>query len=182
MVEPRVTFAQLLALLRERAMQHHARNLVLAALSLETAQRDARQLAEALAAEYLDFDCELLARIEADGWDDHVALERRGTLSIGQALARDWLGQVAGRMALARDWLGQVAGRINRARPLVVGSLNLAVRYQIDVAAALYDATERGLCVIAAAGARPDLADPRPAPPNRGRVVRLRGRAVAPSG
>jgi len=168
MVEPRVTFAQLLALLRERAMQHHARNLVLAALSLETAQRDARQLAEALAAEYLDFDCELLARIEADGWDDHVALERRGTLSIGQALARDWLGQVAGRM--------------NRARPLVVGSLNLAVRYQIDVAAALYDATERGLCVIAAAGARPDLADPRPAPPNRGRVVRLRGRAVAPSG
>ncbi len=138
MAESRVTLARLTDLLRERAAYLHERNLVLVALPLETAHRDARQLAEALNADYLDFDCELLAQMEADGWDDHVALDRRGTLSVGQMLAR--------------DWLAEVAGRINRQRPLVIGNLNLAVRYEIDVAKALYDATERGLCVIAAGG------------------------------
>jgi hypothetical protein len=138
MAENRVTLAQLTGLLRERAAQHHARNLVLVALPLETAHRDAHQLAEAIGAEYVDFDCELLAQMEADEWDDHVALQRRGTLSIGQSLAR--------------DWLAGVTGRINRQRPLVIGNVNLAVRYEIDVATALYDATERGLCVIAAGG------------------------------
>jgi hypothetical protein len=45
-----------------------------------------------------------------------------------------------------------VTERVNRERPLVIGNLNLAVRYEIDVAAALYDGTERGLCIIAAGG------------------------------
>jgi len=138
MAENRLTLAQLSDLLRERATHHHARNLVLVALPLETAHRDAHQLADALGAEYLDFDCELLAQLEADDWDDHVALEQRGTLSVGQRLAR--------------DWLAEVAGRINRERPLVIGNVNLAVSYEIDVAAALYDGTERGLCIIAAGG------------------------------
>lgn len=133
-----MTLAQLIDLLRERAAYLHERNLVLVALPLETAHRDASQIAEALDADYLDFDCEFLARMEADDWDDHVALERRGTLSIGQMLAR--------------DWLAEVAGRIHRQRPLVIGNLNLAVRYEIDVATALYDATEQGLCIIAAGG------------------------------
>jgi hypothetical protein len=138
MAEQRVSLAQLTDLLRERAAALHARNLVLAALPLETAHRDARQLARDLGAEYLNFDCELLARMEADDWEDHVALERRGTLSIGQMLAR--------------DWLIEMAGRVNRGRPLVIGNVNLAVRYEIDVAQAFYDATERGLCVLAAGG------------------------------
>ena len=138
MAEYRVTLAQLIDLLRERATHHHARNLFLIALPLETAHRDARQLADALGAEYLDFDCEFLTQLEADDWDDHVALEQRGTLSVGQRLAR--------------DWLAEVTERVNRERPLVVGNLNLAVRYEIDVAAALYDGTERGLCIIAAGG------------------------------
>ena len=138
MAENRVTLTQLTDLLCERIRYHHARNLFLAALPLETAHRDARQLADALGAEYLDFDCEFLAQLEADDWDDHVALEQKGTLSVGQRLAR--------------GWLAEVAGRINRERPLVVGNINLAVRYEIDVAQALYDATERGLCVIAAGG------------------------------
>lgn len=138
MTESRVTLAQLTELLCERATYQHERNLVLVALPLETAHRDAPQLAQALNAEYLDFDCELLAQMKADDWDDHVALERRGTLSVGQMLAR--------------DWLAEVAGRINGERPLVIGNVNLAVRYEIDVATALYDATERGLCVIAAGG------------------------------
>ena len=34
----------------------------------------------------------------------------------------------------------------------MIGNVNLAVRYEIDLAGALYDATERGLCVIAAGG------------------------------
>jgi hypothetical protein len=138
MAESRVTLTQLTDLLRERATYQHERNLVLVALPLETAYHDAPQLAQALNAEYLDFDCELLVQMEADDWDDHVALERRGTLSVGQMLAR--------------EWLAEVAGRINRERPLVIGNVNLAVRYKIDVATALYDATEQGLCVIAAGG------------------------------
>ena len=89
MAESHVTLTQLTDLLRERAAYTHERNLVLVALPLETAHRDASHLAQALSAEYLDFDCELLAQMEADGWDDHVALERRGTLSVGQMLARD---------------------------------------------------------------------------------------------
>jgi hypothetical protein len=138
MDERRVTLDQLTHLMRERAQARHARNLVLVALPLESAHRDVRQLAQALGADYLDFDCELLAQMEADDWEDHVSLERRGTFSIGAMLAR--------------DWLAQVAQRLNPERPLVIGNLNLAVRYEIDVATALYDATERGLCIIAAGG------------------------------
>ena len=89
MTESSVTFDQLVDLLRERAGHLNARNLVLVALPLETAHRDARELARTMAAEYVDFDCELLSQMEADGWDDHVALERRGTLTIGQRLARN---------------------------------------------------------------------------------------------
>lgn len=140
MAENRVTLDQLVELLCQRvaAPGRRERNLVLVALPLETAHRDAPRLAQALHADYLDFDCGLLAQMEADDWADHVALERRGTLAVGQMLAR--------------RWLADVAGRIPSERPLVIGNLNLAVRYEIDVAAALYDATERGLCIIAAGG------------------------------
>ena len=139
MAERRVTMEELIDLLRQRVGYQHERNLILVALPLEIAPQDACQLAQALDAEYVDFDCQLIQALAEDDWDDHVALERRGTLSIGQNLARDWL----------RD---DVAGRIGRDRPLVVGNVNLAVRYDVDVAGALYDATERGLCVIAAGG------------------------------
>ena len=138
MAESRVTMDQLLDVLSQRAKHHHERNLVLVALPLETAHDNAAQLAEALGAEYVDFDCRLLTRMEEDGWDDHVALERRDTLSVGQMLAR--------------GWLADVEGLISRERPLVIGNLNLAVRYELDVAGALYDGTERGLCIIAAGG------------------------------
>lgn len=140
MTETRVTMAQLTELLRERAgrVSAHARNLILVALPLESASRDARALAQALGAEYVDFDCGLLTQMEADDWDDHVAMERRGTLAIGQRLAR--------------QWLSEVAKRLKPDRPLVIGNINLAVRYDIDVATALYDATEAGLCIIAAGG------------------------------
>ncbi len=139
MAEQRLTMDELIVLLRERARYRHERNLVLVALPLQTAHREAGSLAKALDAEYVDFDCELLAQMEADDWDDHVALERRGTLSVGKSLADDWL---------AKD----VARRINDQRALVIGNANLAVRYEIDVAGALYDATERGLCIIATGG------------------------------
>jgi hypothetical protein len=138
MAEPRVTLDQLTSLLRQRASYRHARNLVLVALPLETAHRDARHLAEAIGAAYLDFDCELLNQMEGDDWDEHVDLERRGTLAIGQMLAR--------------DWLADATKRINRDRPLVIGNVNLAARYEIDVAKIIYDATERGLCILAAGG------------------------------
>jgi len=139
MAEQRVTLAQLVDQLRQRAAYRHERNLILVALPMETAHRDAPALARALGADYLDFDCELLARMEADDWEDHVALERRGTLSVGRNLADEWLRE-------------DVARRIQRERPLVIGNVNLAVRYNVDVAGALYDATSQGLCVIAAGG------------------------------
>lgn len=138
MADNRVTLEQLTSLLRQRTSYQHARNLVLVALPLETAHRDAHHVAEAIGAAYLDFDCELLKQTEDDDWDEHVDLERRGTLAIGQMLARDWLVDAA-------KW-------ISRERPLVIGNVNLAVRYEIDVARALYDATEQGLCIIAAGG------------------------------
>ncbi len=138
MTESRVTMTQLIEFLCERAGQLNGRNLVLVALPLESAHRDAPALAQALGAHYVDFDCGLLAAMEADDWNEHVALERRGTLAIGQRLAK--------------NWLRGVTVRINRRQPLVVGNVNLAVRYGIDVATAFYDATEAGLCVIAAGG------------------------------
>lgn len=64
--------------------------------------------------------------------------ERAGDLSEGRQLAQ----------ALAAD----IAGRLNRSRPVVIGSCNLVVRYQADLAAALLDGSRRGLCVICAGG------------------------------
>lgn len=138
MAEQRVTLAQAIELLAARARQHYARNLILLALPLASAHRLGRELAQALDAAYLDFDCELLAQLAADGWDEHVALAQRGATAVGRMVAE--------------EWLQQVAQRLDPARPLVIGNVNLAVRYEIDVAAALYDASERGLCILAAGG------------------------------
>ena len=139
MVEQRVTLTELIDQLRRRATQLYERNLILVALPVETAHRDAERLAQALNGDHLDFDCELLEHMEMDDWEDHVSLERRGTLSVGRNLANDWLRET-------------VPQRINQDRPLIIGNINLAVRYGIDVAGALYDATAQGLCIIAAGG------------------------------
>ena len=96
MTEYRVTLSQLTDLLQNRAKFQHERNLILVALPLKTAHQDARRLAADIGADYLDFDCELLAEFEADDWDDHVQMERKNTLRIGQILARDWLAEVDG--------------------------------------------------------------------------------------
>ena len=138
MAEYRLTLTQLTEQLQSRIKYQHERNLILVAFPLETAHQDARTLAQRLEASYLDFDCQLLAQFEADDWDDHVQMERKDTLSIGQMVVR--------------DWLSQVARHINRKKPLVIGNINLAVRYNIDVAQALYDATANGLCIITAGG------------------------------
>lgn len=138
MTENRLTLSQLSQQLQQRAKYQHERNLILVAFPLATAHQEAKTLARSLGADYLDFDCELLAQFEADDWADHVQLERKNTLSIGQMVAR--------------TWLSQVAQRINRQKPLVVGNINLAVRYELDVAQALYDATANGMCIIAAGG------------------------------
>lgn len=138
MSDYRVTMEQLVEILRRRTAHQYARNLILVALPLETAHRDARHLAQELGADYLDFDCQFLAQMEADDWEEHIKLDRRGTVSIGQALCR--------------KWLSKVARQIRAERPTVIGNLNLAVRYQVDVARAVYDATEHGICIIAAGG------------------------------
>jgi hypothetical protein len=139
MADNRLTLDQLAALLSERGNRLHARNLILVALPLATAERQARELAGHLKARYIDFDCQLLDQMAADGRDDHVALEQRGTLSIGQMLAEKWLKE-------------DVRPQITPDQLLVIGNINLAVRYNIDLAAILYDATEQGVCVIVAGG------------------------------
>jgi hypothetical protein len=138
MPETRVHMDELIRLLGERKTYLYARNLVVVALPIETAHRLAPQLAQALNAEYLDFDNEFIKQLEGDDWEEHVALEKKGTLAIGKSLGE--------------RWLLKVSERLNRQQPLVIGNVNLAVRYQIDLAKALYDTTERGLCIIAAGG------------------------------
>lgn len=138
MPEMQVSMDELVRLLKGRQTYLHARNLVLVALPIESAHRLAPQLAQALNADYLDFDQELLHLLEQDDWEEHVALEKKGTLTIGKSLAQ--------------RWLRNIPTRFNRQRTLVIGNLNLAVRYQLDVAQSLYDATQNGLCVLAAGG------------------------------
>ena len=138
MAEHRMTMDQLVDLLRERRKHRHSRNLVLVALPLETAHQDGQQLAQSINAIYIDFDCELISQMEKDDWDDHISMEKRNTLFVGKDLAE--------------RWLKQVAQRINSEQPIVIGNVNLAVRYDLDVARAIYDATERGLCILAVGG------------------------------
>jgi hypothetical protein len=107
-------------------------------MPLATAHRDAEELARALGAEYLDFDKELIARMEDDDWDYHVEAERSGDLSEGRRLAQ----------AL----IEVIADRLGRTRPVVIGNCNLVVRYQVDLAAGLLPASSRGLCVVCAGG------------------------------
>ncbi len=133
-----VNMEQLLFLLQERQTYLYARNLALIALPIEAAHLLAPQIAQALKADYLDFDRELLQELEQDDWDEHVALDRKGTLAIGRSLAE--------------RWLRRVGDRLNKERPLVIGNANLAVRYQVDVARSIYDATQNGLCILAFAG------------------------------
>ena len=138
MPETQVSLSDLLRLLKERQTYLYARNLVLVALPIETAHRDAAHIAQMLHADYLDFDQELLGELDQDDWEEHVVLDKKGTLMIGKSLAE--------------RWLIQVGARLNRQHPLVIGNANLAVRYQIDAARALYDATQNGLCILAFAG------------------------------
>lgn len=138
MPEIQVGMDELVRLLQERQSYLYARNLVLVALPIETAHLLAPKIAEALQADYLDFDRELLRELEQDDWEEHVALDKKGTLSIGKSLTE--------------RWLGKIGARLTRQRPLVIGNANLAVRYQIDVARIIYDATQNGLCILAFAG------------------------------
>jgi hypothetical protein len=138
MPNTRLTKAELIAELRTRAKRRGRYNLILVAMPLATAHRDAEELARALNAEYVDFDRELIDRMEADDWDYHVEAERAGDLSEGRRLAQ----------AL----IGDIADRLDRSRPVVIGNCNLVVRYQVDLAASLLDASSRGLCVICAGG------------------------------
>ena len=108
------------------------------ALPLESAHKDAPLLAEALAASYVDFDGELIRRLEEDGWDDHVALAGRGHLAPGQAQAE----------ALLND----IVALLQPTRSVVVGNPNLAAFYEMDLGMALYARTRAGHCILAAPG------------------------------
>jgi hypothetical protein len=128
----------MIAQLQARAKRRDRYNLILVAVPLDTAHRQAESLAQALGAQYVDFDRELITRMEDDDWEYHVEAERVGDLSEGRQLAQ--------------DLVEEIAGRLDRSRPLVIGNCNLAVRYQVDLAARLLSASSEGLCVICAGG------------------------------
>ena len=138
MASIRLTQAEMITQLQARAKRTDRYNLILVAMPLATAHRDAEDLAKALDAKYIDFDRELITCMEADDWDYHVEAEREGDLSEGRRLAQ----------ALTQD----IAKRLDREQPTVIGNCNLAVRYQVDLAAELLQASSRGLCVICAGG------------------------------
>lgn len=138
MADTRLTQAQLIAQLQARSKRRDRYNLILVAMPLTTAHEDAEELARALGAEYVDFDRELISQMKDDDWQYHVEAERAGDLGEGQRLAQ----------ALAED----IGKRLDRSRPLVVGNCNLVVRYQVDLAAALLDASRLGLCIVCAGG------------------------------
>lgn len=133
-----LTKPELIAQLQARAKRTDRYNLILVAMPLATAHRDAEELARTLNAEYVDFDQELIARMEADDWEYYVGAERVSDLSEGRRLAQ----------ALIQD----IANRLGRERPTVIGNCNLVVRYKVDLAAELLPASSRGLCVICAGG------------------------------
>lgn len=138
MTENRVTLNELAELLSRRDVQQYALNLILVAMPLATAHEDCQQLADALEAEYVDYDCGFLKKLESDGWEEHVQFEQRNMINFGQRVSS--------------KWLHEISQRLGPKKPVVIGNINLAVRYETDLAAALYDASKRGLCVIAAAG------------------------------
>lgn len=138
MASIRLTQAEMITQLQARAKRTDRYNLILVAMPLATAHRDAEDLAQALDAEYVDFDRELITRMETDDWDYHVEAEREGDLSEGRRLAE----------GLIQD----IANRLGRERATVIGNCNLVVRYKLDLAAELLPASSRGLCVICAAG------------------------------
>jgi len=144
MASSRLTQADMVAQLQARAKRTDRYNLILVAMPLATAHRDAEDLAQALDAEYVDFDRELITRMEADDWDYHVEAEREGDLSEGRRLAQ----------ALIQH----IANRLSRERPTVIGDCNLVVCYQVDLAAELLQASSRGLCVVCAGGKVQDSA------------------------
>lgn len=133
-----LTLSELAETLARHHVGQHGRNLVLVALPAATAHRDARWLAGRIGAEYVDFDCGFLQELEKDGWRQHVRFEQRGRFSYGQRVAK--------------RWMEGLAGRLSPDHPLLIGNANLAARYELDLAAPLYDASANGLCVIAAAG------------------------------
>ena len=134
----KVTWDDLIQKLRARLERLGDYNLVLVALPLESAHEDAPRLSEALAAHYVDFDRELIGRLESDGWDDHVSLAMHGHLEPGRALAE--------------AVLDEVVAALQPARPVVVGNPNLAAFYGLDLGTLLYPRTRAGHCILAAPG------------------------------
>lgn len=124
--------------LRARTGRLEEYNLILVALPLATAHTDAPRLSEALRARYLDFDRALIDRLEADDWDDHVALARRGHLAPGRQLIE--------------GLLEETAATLTPEQPVVVGNPNLAAFYGVDLGAWLYPRTRAGHCLLAAPG------------------------------
>ena len=138
MSDDEVDWKPLLQQLRARTSRLEEYNLVLVALPLATAHEDAPRLAQALQAHYVDFDRDLIQRLEADDWDDHVALAKHGHLAPGRDLVEQLLRDVETTLAPERT--------------VVLGNPNLAAYYQVDVGSWLYPRSRAGHCILAAPG------------------------------
>lgn len=138
MADVKITWEQLVQKLRASFERLGDYNLVLVALPLNSAHEDALRLKEVLAAHYVDFDRELIRRLEDDGWEDHVSLAKHGHLEPGRVLAE--------------ELLDDIAAALQPERPVVVGNPNLAAFYELDLGTLLYPRSKAGHCVLAAPG------------------------------
>jgi hypothetical protein len=138
MVEAQVSWEQLIQNLQARISRLEDYNLILVALPLESAHKDAPKLSQAIGGHYIDFDRELIQRLEEDNWEDHILLAKRGNLEPGRSIVT--------------VLLNDVIEQLNKISPIVIGNPNLAAFYEIDLAAYLYSRTRSGHCVLALPG------------------------------
>lgn len=138
MSEVRVTWDELINQLNARVKRIENYNLLFVALPLRSAHLDASNICKQLNGEYIDFDSELIQRLEDDGWDEHINLVNRRNLDPGRLIAKQ----------LVED----IIREFNPSRAVVLGNPNLSIFYDLDLGASIYPHSRTGNCVLAAPG------------------------------
>ncbi len=138
MANIKVDWETLISNIRSRLARLEGFNLIIVALPLETAHKDAPKLADELDAKYIDFDQQLIGKLEEDEWDEQVSLAKHGHLDPGRNVAIELIDKIA------EDLISGTG--------IVIGNPNLAAYYKLDLGVLLYDQTQKGHCVLAAPG------------------------------
>ena len=138
MAEIQVTWDELIYQLKARIKRIENYNLLFVALPLRSAHVNASKLCKQLEGEYIDFDRELIDRLEKDNWEEHINLVQHENM-------------IPGRI-IAEKLVGDVVQELNPSRPIVLGNPNLAIFFNLDLGAFIYPHTRTGNCIFAAPG------------------------------